>query len=93
MRGRVGAVTHVVLKSAQLLDAEEEEEAGPGPGQGPGAGGAVAGGGVAIGWLGGVGVLETVLGVSREASLGAAPVVAALARRLMGTSDSGIFSA
>lgn len=83
----------MVLKSAQLLDAEEEEEAGPGPGQGPGAGGAVAGGGVAIGWLGGVGVFEAAVGVSREASLGAVPVVAALARRLMGTSDSGIFSA
>lgn len=79
---------HVVLKSAQLLEADEEEEAAAGA---TGAAEAVGGGAtttvsVVTGCMA-VGVV--VVGVMRVLSLDAK----ALALRLRGTSDSGIFSA
>lgn len=80
-----GVQAHVVLKSAQLLEADDEEEAAAG------AAGAVGGGAtttvsVVTGCMA-VGGVE--LGVVCVLSL----EVKALALRLRGTSDSGIFSA
>lgn len=78
---------HVVLKSAQLLEADEDEDAAAGAAVGAGGGagitvsvvtGCMAVGGVVVG-----------VGVTRVLSLEAK----VLALRLTGTSDSGIFSA
>lgn len=79
---------HVVLKSAQLLEADEDEEAAAGTaGAGGGAGITVS---VVTGCMAvGVGVVVEGVGVTRVLSL----ETKALALRLTGTSDSGIFSA
>lgn len=78
-----------MLKSAQLLEAEEDEEAvatAAVVGAAAAWTGPISGSG---GWaaVGVVGVIRALL------ILGAGPEVAAVARRLRGTSDSGIFSA
>lgn len=83
---------HVVLKSAQLLEADEGEEAAAGT---AGAAGAVGGGAaitvsVVTGCMAvGVVVVGVGVGVMRALILEAK----VLALRLRGTSDSGIFSA
>lgn len=81
--------TYVVLKSAQLLDVEEEEEAGA-------PGGAEVGGAIDADSLGicctGAAVVDEEAADIRVPNLGVV-LDAALALRLRGTSDSGIFSA
>lgn len=74
-----------MLKSAQLLDAEEEEE--PGPPGGAGGGGAIDADSVGICCMGGA-VVDDIW----VPNLGGV-LDAALALRLRGTSASGIFSA
>lgn len=79
-----------MLKSAQLLDVEEEEEAGPG-GAVAVEGGAMDADSVGICCMGTAGVDEEADDIW-EPNLGAV-LDAAVALRLRGTSDSGIFSA
>ncbi len=81
-----------MLKSAQLLDVEEEEEAGHGGG-GAGAeeGGAIDADSVETDCRGVAVVVEEADDIW-EPNLGAG-LEAALALKLRGTSDSGIFSA
>lgn len=76
-----------MLKSAQLLEAEDDEEAAAAVGGATADwAGPISGSG---GWapVGVVGVIRLLL------ILGPGPDGAAVARRLSGTSDSGIFSA
>lgn len=81
-----------MLKSAQLLDVEGVEEAGPGgAGAGAAEGGAIDADSVETGCMG-VAVVDEEADDIWEPNLGA-ELEAALALKLRGTSDSGIFSA
>lgn len=81
-----------MLKSAQLLDVEEVEEAGPGgAGAGAAEGGAIDADSVETGCMG-VAVVDEEVDDIWEPNFGA-ELEAALALKLRGTSDSGIFSA
>lgn len=79
-----------MLKSAQLLDVEEEEAAGPG-GAGAEEGGTIDADSVETDCKGVAVVVEGADDIW-EPNLGA-ELEAALALKLRGTSDSGIFSA
>lgn len=85
-----GQTTYVVLKSAQLLDVEEEEVVGHG-GAGAEVGGAIDAGSVETGCMG-VAVVDEEADDIWEPNLGV-ELEEALALKLRGTSDSGIFSA